>query len=245
MTKGELIRDLELYVKGDKLRDRWNKEVRHLTDAVDRAKSDPYQEELSDDDYLTALGVAVIPALLFAWLSSFFMGIMVFILAFFYVIAIKGAELSTENNRRAEQRKKEAAQLPELERRLRIALTNQKEANNLYARARQYASQHLPDSYMYGYCAERFLSYLKNGRADTLKEAINLYEMESRQEDIYEENRRHNQEMERQQQRQNELAAEAVAEASRAADASEEAARNADFWGAVNTYQLEEILHKK
>lgn len=246
MTNSELIRDLELYVKADRLRQRWGKEVSDLTDTVNRLKYGPIlKEEPSDDQCSTALLIAAMAAFLALWLFGLAAAILTFGIAFLIIAGVFQMDMNAENKRTAEQHKKEATKLPELERRLEIALTKQKEANNLYARARQYASKHLPDTYMYGYCAERFLSYLKNGRADTLKEAINLYEIESRQDAIYEENRRHNEEMERQQQRQTELASEAVAEASRAADASEEAARSADFWGAVNTYQLEEILHKE
>lgn len=77
----------------------------------------------------------------------------------------------------------------------------------------------------------RMVRYLETGRSDSLKEAINLYEQELREDARDAAAARHRREMQRQ-------AAAICAETARGADAAEEAAHRANeaaFWGAAAT----------
>lgn len=77
----------------------------------------------------------------------------------------------------------------------------------------------------------RMVRYLETGRSDSLKEAINLYEQELREDARDAAAARHRREMQRQ-------AAAIYAETARGADAAEEAAQHANeaaFWGAAAT----------
>lgn len=92
----------------------------------------------------------------------------------------------------------------------------------------------LPEKYRTGGYAGIFCSYLEEGRADTLKEAINLWNLEEHQFAMREEQRRHNQEMELHQRRQADLAAAALEEAERATESQEATRRDVNFWGVMN-----------
>jgi len=85
----------------------------------------------------------------------------------------------------------------------------------------------LDEKYMNYQAASRFLEYLRTGRADTLKEAMNLYENERFQERMYRENQRHHRQMEDEQLRQTEELKRARQEAERAAETAEQAAKQA------------------
>lgn len=85
----------------------------------------------------------------------------------------------------------------------------------------------LSEKYMNHQAASRFLEYLRTGRADTLKEAMNLYENERFQERMYRENQRHHRQMEDEQLRQTEELKRARQEAERAAETAEQAAKQA------------------
>lgn len=100
---------------------------------------------------------------------------------------------------------------------------------------KRYESQGiLPEKYRTGGYADIFSSYLKEGRADTLKEAINLWNLEEHQFAMREEQRRHNQEMELHQKRQTKLAAAALDEAERATESQEATRKDVNFWGLMN-----------
>ena len=92
----------------------------------------------------------------------------------------------------------------------------------------------LSEKYRTGFYADTFRSYLEEGRADTLKEAINLWNLEEHQSAMREEQRRHNQEMELHQRRQADLAAAALEEAERATESQEATRRDVNFWGVMN-----------
>ena len=77
----------------------------------------------------------------------------------------------------------------------------------------------LPEKYAYFYCAEKLYSYLKNGRADSLKEALNLYESELNQMQV-----------QQLQQQVEQLQTEVAYATQKAADA-ESAIDSARFWG--------------
>lgn len=77
----------------------------------------------------------------------------------------------------------------------------------------------LPENYAYYYCAEKLYSYLKNGRADSLKEALNLYESELNQMQV-----------QQLQQQVEQLQTEVAYATQKAADA-EATIDSARFWG--------------
>lgn len=82
----------------------------------------------------------------------------------------------------------------------------------------------LHSSYQEAYCVGCLLRFLETGRSDSLKEAINLYEQEKREDARDEAAERHRREMQRQ-------AAAIYEETVRSADAAEDAARKADAAG--------------
>ena len=92
----------------------------------------------------------------------------------------------------------------------------------------------IPWHYRTGGYARIFLDYLEKGRADTLKEAINLWNLEEHQFAMREEQRRHNEEMERQQKRYADLATSALEEAERAVESQEATRKDVNFWGLMN-----------
>ena len=77
----------------------------------------------------------------------------------------------------------------------------------------------LPENYAYFNCAEKIYGYLKNGRADSLKEALNLYESELNQMQV-----------QQLQQQVEQLQTEVAYATQKAADA-ESAIDSARFWG--------------
>ena len=77
----------------------------------------------------------------------------------------------------------------------------------------------LPAEYAYASCANKLLAYLKNGRADSLKEALNLYEMELGQMQV-----------QQLQEQVGQLQSDVAYAAQKAADA-EAAIDSARFWG--------------
>ena len=77
----------------------------------------------------------------------------------------------------------------------------------------------LPENYAYFYCAEKIYGYLKNGRADSLKEALNLNESELNQMQV-----------QQLQQQVEQLQTEVAYATQKAADA-EATIDSARFWG--------------
>lgn len=82
--------------------------------------------------------------------------------------------------------------------------------------------------------AHVLLEYLEYGRADTVKEAVNLLELELRQMQREQEENRYRKEMLRQAQMQTEASQEAAEQSRRAAKTANEAA----FWGAAATFLI-------
>lgn len=249
MTKRELINYLYAYSNAENSVMQHERNVDRLRSEIRRRKATPILQEFSMDDFKEE-GIYPTVAIAGSFSLIFLLALpnMFFLLApasfaLVYACWCTQRKEKYENEYRIamENYEKGLTEIPDLEKQLQSNLPLLRTAQQNRDRLKQ--QNILP--YAYSHCSRTLVRYLETGRADTLKEAINLYELELRQDEIYEENRRHNQEMERQQHRQNQLAADALAEASRAADASEEAARNADFWGAVTAYQLDEIARKK
>lgn len=124
------------------------------------------------------------------------------------------------------------SELPTLENQL---LQDRQLLKDKIEKLKQYESQGiLPEKYCTGGYASIFSSYLEEGRADTLKEAINLWHLEEYQFAMYKEQERHNQEMESHQKKQTELAAAALDEAERATESQEATREDVNFWGLMN-----------
>lgn len=134
-------------------------------------------------------------------------------------------------------------QLPALEKQLQVKLPllriNEKNFREIESQCI------LPAAYCTGYYAKTFLGYLENGRADTLKEAINLSELEDHQDAMRQEAQRHNREMERYQAQQAEAAAAAQAEAERSAEIQEQTRKDVNFWGLMNVFGLDDLRKDK
>jgi len=112
-------------------------------------------------------------------------------------------------------------------------------ARRIYARDALRKKVGLHPDYCEPWTIKGLIDVLEHGRADTLKEAINLYERESHQaQRELEESRARIRQRQLEEYKLQELR-NIRSESSRAADAAEEASRNAEeaaFWGEVNAY---------
>lgn len=95
----------------------------------------------------------------------------------------------------------------------------EQELQKLIEQHGDWITEVLPANYAYFYCAEKIYGYLKNGRADSLKEALNLYEAELNQMQV------------QQMQQQIQQLQEEVAYATQKAADAEATIDNARFWG--------------
>lgn len=127
-----------------------------------------------------------------------------------------------------------------LEEKLRIAIQGE---NLAYQNVQNLEHQHIiADKYLLW--ASDLLRYLEDGRADSLKEAINLMEFEWNEEERIHELRRHNRQMEEAYARH---AAAMEDEVTRAAEASERAAEAAEegaFWSKGSTFLIANEIDK-
>lgn len=126
-----------------------------------------------------------------------------------------------------EQYQKGLMQIPDLERKLQQIPSKMQSAQTQVQRLRNMNIVH-PKYLPY---SRTLLSYFEEGRADTLKEALNLFEHERREDARDEELENHYREMERQAAAQTTALADIQDETSRAADAAQQAAA----WGAATT----------
>ena len=264
MTKSELIRYLESYAKADDICYTCSQEVDQIKKRIQYLQGPPpktVQNNRTAKTVTNILWVILIFPLLFlaSWLFCevleyglkmlLFGAVLSILLAYILASMVSDALFKRSRVKKAHQLSKEheeaRSSLPALQKQLQDKLAILRlYQENLNRLEKQKV---LPTGYRSSYYARRFLKYINSGRADTLKEAINLYEMEKQQDALYEETRRHHNEMERQQARQTELAAATRAEASRAADAAEDAARGANdaaFWGAASAWELDDIRRK-
>lgn len=160
-------------------------------------------------------------------------------------IVHKGKTLPKLNLNLEKEYEMNQKRLPELESQYK---SSQAQVDNLLKKKHAMENQNIiPEDYLGPYSSGKLLEYFQRGRADTLKEAINLYEYESLQEDIAEENRQHNRRMEAHAAAM-EYEAQRNADASeRAAAASEEAAESAKyaaFWNEASTFIIANEIDK-
>lgn len=157
-----------------------------------------------------------------------------------YIATDHNKHYQQRNQQKIEEYKKVCAQIPALEANLNKQISELKLADYAFEILKQRNIVHPQwhDKIRY------LLEYLEQGRADTLKEALNLWEQESAQRRMAAENRRFHQQMSQQ------MAAHAAAmeeQAERTADASERAADSADeaaMWGALTAYETVKINQK-
>lgn len=184
------------------------------------------------------------PTVIQALIAFLIMGAIIsFILSF--IISIWSSIDSTinapkRNQELQQQYEKKLKKVPELQRKLEDA----KQAESLaYQKVRSLEQQHIvADKYLSW--ASDLLQYLEDGRADSLKEAINLMEFEWNEEERMHELRRHNRQMEEAYARHTAVLEE---EAARAADASERAAEAAEeeaFWAKGSTFLIANEIDK-
>lgn len=144
------------------------------------------------------------------------------------------------NQRLQQQYEKNLEKVPELRRKWEAA----KQAESLaYQKVQSLERQHIVAEKYLSWASD-LLQYLEDGRADSLKEAINLMEFEWNEEDRMHELRRHNRQMEEAYARHTATLEE---EAARAADASERAAEAAEegaFWSKGSTFLIANEIDK-
>lgn len=184
------------------------------------------------------------PTVIQALIAFLIMGAIIsFILSFIILIwaAIDNVINAPKRNQRLQQQyEKKLEKVPELQRKLEAA----KQAENLAYQKVQSLEQQRVVADKYLSWASDLLQYLEDGRADSLKEAINLMEFEWNEEDRMHELRRHNRQMEEAYVRHT---ATLEAEATRAADASERAAEAAEegaFWAKGSTFLMANEIDK-
>lgn len=142
---------------------------------------------------------------------------------FSYFICTQRTTNGLTNEEAIEQYQKGLSQIPDLERKLQHIPAEMQSAQ---ARVQRLRNMNIAHSKYLPY-SRTLLSYLEEGRADTLKEAINLLVYERREDVRNDELERHYREMERQVAEQNATLADIQDEVTRSANAAEEAAA----WG--------------
>lgn len=245
MTKQEMIRNLEECVKYNELYSKWWNKAGAVKEKINIIENGPVLRTFGDEDFgLSFIGSGIVAFVLtliliaiFKW-RFFITFFITFVVAFIFILMAAQSGIDKENVILCKKHEKLKEALPSLKK--EYAEINRK-MEQCVEKSSYYAQVLPPDYRVTSYAAKCILQYLKNGRADTMKEAINLYEMELDRDHLYQETRRHNQAMEEEAARQSANTAAARDEASRAADASEQAARNADFWGFVNSLQVDEL----
>lgn len=144
------------------------------------------------------------------------------------------------NREKIDAYEKDRARLPALEALLRKKSQELTAANNYFTMLKKRNILH-PD---YLQSAGTLLKYLERGRADSLKEALNLLEQE-RAEIRWELAREeHEAAMQEYAKAQAKALGQIADEAARSADVSERAAQHADdaaFWGAVSAFEIDKM----
>lgn len=102
-----------------------------------------------------------------------------FILSLIYAIH-EAKRIPLANKARDEEYEKNRAMVPEAAHQCRLAEAQEKRIERQLNALR--AQNVVPEDYLYSYPAQKLLEYLQKGRADSLEEAITLYESESAQE---------------------------------------------------------------
>lgn len=104
-----------------------------------------------------------------------------------------------------------------------------------------------PD-YQSASCVKDLIRYLETGRADSLKEALNLYETELHARRMEDEQEMHHRAVEKSMRQQEATLQALELEAQRQADAMERAAKSADdaaFWAGVTAYEVDKLSRDK
>lgn len=274
MTKNESIQYLRHYVQAQERIDKIEEERLYLQSQIKKRKEPPELRATTEEGYLFAgvlssmiVGIFTIPIMiiifLFTPLDNYLLDLFDFIafvehhpyisdLIFAYIIptilmlplwvkVVNTKEQDQVHDSEASQQYQDRLkEIPELERQLQLIPAKMQSAQSQLQQLKSMNIVHpkyLPHS-------RTLLSYFEEGRADSLKEAINLLEYERKENERDKEIARHHRKMQRQ---ATEHAAIMEAEASRGADAAEEAARSANeaaFWGALTTYETSKIRKK-
>ncbi len=251
MTKQELMGYLQNYLNAEKECEMACDNLEKIKDRIKYLKGEPPKAITKDNDdgcltFIVFVFIALVISLLIDYIGISFSVSFIFMIIFYFVIIMPTSyniqnkkqqkvieeEQTKLNQKHLATREKE---LPILEKQLNQALARFNLAERNLRTVKNQGV--LPEYYQYREDVSDILRYLERGRADSLKEALNLLEADAQARSIAEENRRHNEEMERLQDERNQIAADAAREAGRAADAAQETAdtvRYESFWNELN-----------
>lgn len=261
MTKSELMQYLREYVQAKETANQLSKQEKQLQNKILELKKKPVPPSTKFDLSENILPILFFAAIIFVVLfivaaacirhavkyhTSIVVSLLLLLsLAISAFLCVR----SDMSDNKAEERKyedelrryeTELSQLPQWENKLRITSAKAAEAR----RHVQFLERKniLHSDYLQS--ANTLLEYFERGRADSLKEALNLLEQEQaeiRREFAREE---HEAAMQEYAKAQAKALGQIADEATRSADASERAAQHADdaaFWGAVSAFEIDKM----